>query len=273
MEKILVAVNADQINRHVLDFACFIANLTHSKLTGIFLKNIEAPAVLEEESLHIPRDEFIDAVSGVRVWDDNIRLFKETCENRGANCTIHLDRGVPVADIIKESRFADLLIVDPEMSFRGKKEAVPTGFIKGVLAKSECPVVVAPFTFYGIDEILFAYDGSPASVFAIKQFTYLFPELTYKRITILQVSEKENELIIEKEKIGELLQMHYSAIGFQHLSGNAGNELYRYLLGKKNAFMVMGAFGRSMLSDFFRPSTAELIVKTINLPVFIAHHK
>jgi hypothetical protein len=34
----------------------------------------------------------------------------------------------------------------------------------------------------------------------------------------------------------------------------------------------MGAFGRSMLSDFFKHSTAELIVKTINLPVFIAHH-
>jgi len=273
MEKILVAINANQINRHVLDFACFIAKLTHSKLTGVFLNHTEETAILAEESLHIPRDEFIDARPGKGIWDDNIRLFKETCENRGANCTIHLDEGVPVADITKESRFADLLIVDPEMSFSIKKEAVPTSFIREVLAKSECPVLIAPFTFYGIDEVLFAYDGSPASVFAIKQFTYLFPKFADKRVTVLQVNEKEHKTVIEKEKIGELLQMHYSAIGFQHLIGNAGNELYRYLLGKKNAFVVMGAFGRSMLSDFFKPSTAELVVKTINLPVFIAHHK
>lgn len=28
-----------------------------------------------------------------------------------------------------------------------------------------------------------------------------------------------------------------------------------------------------MLSGFFKHSTAKLIIKTINLPVFIAHHK
>jgi hypothetical protein len=100
MEKILVANKANQINRRVLDFACFIAKLTHSKLTGIFLKNFEEPAAVAGESLHIPHDEFIDAGLGIRLWDDNIRLFKETCENRGANCTVHLSQGVPVAGII-----------------------------------------------------------------------------------------------------------------------------------------------------------------------------
>lgn len=273
MEKILVAIDANQINTHVLDFACFIAKLTHSKLTGIFLESDEKTMVPVEESLHIPHDELIEAGSRVRLWDDNIRLFKETCENRGTNCSVHLDQGVPVADIIKESRFADLLIVDPDMSFREKKETVPTDLIREVLAKSECPVVIAPLTFDGIDEVLFAYDGSLASVFAIKQFTYLFSELADRKISILQVNEKENEPVVEKEKIRELLQSHYSAIGFQLLRGNASNELFAYLLGKKNIFVVMGAFGRSMFSDFFKRSTVELILKTINLPVFIAHHK
>lgn len=267
MKKILVAIDAKQVNTNAFDFACFIAKLTHSKLTGVFLKNIYEPAVLTEESLHIPHDELIEAAS------HNVHLFKRICENKGANCSVHLDQGIPVEDIIKESRFADLLIVDPEMSFHDKIETAPTGFIKEVLAKSECPVLIAPFNFYGIDEILFAYDGSPSSVFAIKQFTYLFPELTDKKITVLQVNETADEPIAEKDKIGELLQLQYSAIGFHQLHGNAGNELYRYLLGKKNVFVVMGAFGRTMLSGFFRHSTAELVVKTINLPVFIAHHK
>jgi len=273
MKKVLVAIDAKQVNTNVFDFACFIAKLTHSKLTGVFLETHSETPVLATESLHIPHDEFIEAGPRDGVREDDIRLFKTICENRGTNCSVHLDQGVPVADIIKESRFADLLIVDPEMSFKEKREAVPTGFIKEVLAKSECPVVIAPFSFAGIDEILFAYDGSPSAVFAIKQFIYLFPELADKKITVLQVTEKDDEPIIEKEKIGELLQLQYSAIGFQQLYGNAANELYRYLLGKKNVFVVMGAFGRSMHSGFFKHSTAELVVKTINLPVFIAHHK
>jgi len=273
MKKVLVAIDARQVNTNAFDFACFIAKLTHSKLTGVFLENRSETPVLAEEALHLPHDGYIEAAPTGGVRDDDIRLFKTICETRGTNCSIHHDKGVPVAEIIKESRFADLLIADPELSFKEKKEAVPTGFIKEVLAKSECPVVIAPFSFSGIDEILFAYDGSPSSLFAIKQFTYLFPEFADKKIIVLQVSERKDEPIIEKDKIGELLQLQYSAIGFQQLYGNAGNELYAYLLGKKNVFVVMGAFGRSMLSGFFKHSTAELVVKTVDLPVFIAHHK
>jgi hypothetical protein len=273
MEKILVAIDASQVNTNTLDFACYMAKLTNSKLIGIFLEDGEAAKA--------PVTEFVsERASGMlpgtkeqaNQYDKNIHLFTDVCRKKQTNCSIHFDQGLPVTGIIKESRFADLLIVDPEMSLRSKKEGAPTAFIKEVLAKSECPVVIAPYSFNTIDEIVFAYDGSQSAVFAIKQFTYLFPELTDKKITILQVNEKDNQPIVERDRVGELLQMHYSAIGYHRLYGNAGNELYAYLRAKKNVFVVMGAFGRSMFSDFFKHSTAELIVETINLPVFIAHH-
>jgi nucleotide-binding universal stress UspA family protein len=208
-----------------------------------------------------------------RSVDDNIHLFREACANRETNCSVHFDRMVPLDDLIKESRFAELLIVDPDMSFKEKKEEIPSCFIKSVLAESECPVVLAPFDFHAIEEILLAYDGSAASVYAIKQFTYLFPELTGKKITVLQVNEAGNNGFSEKGKIEGLLKLHYQRIEFQLLHGKAADELLGYLLGKKNIFVVMGAFGRSMLSGLFKHSTAELIIKTINVPVFIAHHK
>jgi hypothetical protein len=273
MKKILVAIDAHEVKPHVLDFACYIAKLTHSKLTGIFLergkaKEISEIPVLQEANEGKQRK----TTENVKLVDDNIRQFREACNNRGANCAIHPVE-MPAADIIKESRFAEMIIVDPEISLSEKRGGMPTEFIKELLAKSECPVVLAPYSFYGIDEVLFAYDGSPASVYAIKQFTYLFPELTDKKITVLQVNENGADWIVEKAKVEELLQLHYSSIGFQLLQGKAGDELFSYLLGKKNVFVVMGAFGRSMLSGFFKHSTAELIIKTVNLPVFVAHHK
>jgi hypothetical protein len=271
MKRVIVPVDARQVNVNMLDFASFIAKLTHSKLTGIFFENKTVAEPVKE--MAYPAQQAVPAEPGANVIEEGVRLFTEACNNRGANCTVHHDEGMPAVDIIKESRFAELIIVDPEMSFREKKKEIPSGLIKELLAKSECPVMLAPFSFYGIDEIVFAYDGSAASVFAIKQFIYLFPELTEKKLTVLQVNEPGNDNIIEKDKIGELLQMHFSGIGFKLLHGKAGDELLGYLLGKKNMIVVMGAFGRSMLSAFFRHSTADLIVKTINLPVFIAHHK
>jgi nucleotide-binding universal stress UspA family protein len=274
MEKILLAIDANQINMNVLDFACYIARLTNSKLIGVFLDDWEvAKAPVSAGSMsERSRGMLPGTKEEVNQIDKNMHLFTDVCRKKQINCAVHFDEVLPATGIIKESRFADLLLVDPEMSLRSKKEGTPTAFIKDVLAKSECPVVIAPFSFNSIDEIVFAYDGSRSAVFAIKQFTYLFPELTDKKITILQVNEKENQPIAERERIGELLQVHYSSIGFHQLNGNAGNELYNYLRAKKNVFVVMGAFGRSMLSDFFKHSTAELIVETINLPVFIAHH-
>ena len=273
MEKILVAIDANQINTYVLEFACYIARLTNSKLIGVFLEDWEAAKAPVTEIANESGGGIMTGTKGeVNQIDTNIHLFTDVCRKKQINCSIHFDPVLPVTGIIKESRFADLLIVDPEMSLRSKKEGTPTAFIKEVLAKSECPVLIAPFSFNAIDEIVFAYDGSQSAVFAIKQFSYLFPELADKKVTILQVNEKDNKPIVERERVGELLQMHYSAIGFQRLNGHVSNELYGYLHAKQNAFVVMGAFGRSMLSDFFKHSTAELIVETINLPVFIAHH-
>jgi hypothetical protein len=55
--------------------------------------------------------------------------------------------------------------------------------------------------------------------------------------------------------------------------GNPGDELFNYLLGKTDMFVVMGAFGRNATSNIFKRSAAELSLETINLPFFIAHNK
>lgn len=39
MEKILLAIDATNLNINSLDFACFLGRLTKSKITGVFLEN------------------------------------------------------------------------------------------------------------------------------------------------------------------------------------------------------------------------------------------
>jgi len=169
--------------------------------------------------------------------------------------------------LLKNTRFADLLIIDQPLLTETE-----SGLLKRLLTRSECPVIVAPKGFNGINEIVFAYDGSASSVFAIKQFSYLFPELADLKITVLHVSNEEAPIIIEKKKILELLQMHYLQIGYCLISGKADEGLCNYLMPFKDAFVVMGAFGPNKVSGYFRRSTAELVLEKVNLPVFIAHH-
>lgn len=273
MEKILLTLDRGNINMNVVDFACYMARQSRSELTVIFLHDsVEEPAGHPGIDMRRETEAAVLEKKPVkRTVEDNLFHFESACQNRGIRVSIHNNEGDPLSEIISESRFADLLVADPEMSFGNRREAMPTNFIKEVLAKSECPVVIAPYTFNGIEEIAFAYDGSASSIFAMKQFSYLLPQLADFRLTILQVSEETPAPLIEKKKLIEFLQMHYSAIGFRILEGKASDELFKFLHDKKNLFVVMGAYGRKNLANFFKHSTADLLLKAVNLPIFIAH--
>lgn len=277
MKKILLAIDAEHMDTEVIHFACNIARLTHSTLTGIFLSNYKEEVQMINMVIGMP---YVENVVIGNLPDTilqqkqaaHIQQFEKTCAVKGVRCQVYCNNSNnPARSIIDESRFADLVILQATMSFEKKLEEVPTGFVKEVLAEAECPVLVAPLSLADIEEVVFAYDGSPSAVFAIKQFTYLFPELTDKRAIVLQVNKDETLPVTEKEKLGKLLRMHYSGIGFHVLQGKPSDELFGYLLGKQNTIVVMGAFGRGWLSGLFKPATADLLLKTLNLPFFITH--
>jgi nucleotide-binding universal stress UspA family protein len=122
-----------------------------------------------------------------------------------------------------------------------------------------------------VDEIVFTYDGTESSVFAIKQFAHLFPSLTDKKVVVVSVRDGEGVTLEQQFKIKEWLKAHYPQAEFVVLKGSASDELFGYLIEKRNAMIVMGAYGRKMFSRFFKPSQARLVMKSVNLPVFIAH--
>lgn len=277
MKKILLAIDADHVDAEVIHFACNIATFTHSTLIGYFLGDPREEEAVANVSFVAQHNETVSTHCIPTVAERRqfafIQQFERTCAVRGIRCQVlnNTKRNAAQA-IVEESRFADLVIVQPTLSFDKGLEEAPTALVKEILANAECPVLVAPSSVTGIEEIVFAYDGSRSAVFAIKQFTYLFPELADKKAIVLQVNKDDSLPVTEKEKLGKWLRMHYSSIGFQVLKGKASEELYGRLLGKQNTIVVMGAFGRSWLSGVFKPATAGLLLKTINLPFFITHH-
>ncbi|MBN8852020.1 MAG: hypothetical protein BGO55_26310 [Sphingobacteriales bacterium 50-39] len=277
MEKILLAMDAMHVNTQTIEFSCYLARLTGSRLTGVFLEDLLSEPAFEayQQVAQMQAGGITDtqaAAAKAEATDANIRLFRQACESRGVVPNIHRDRGIPLNEVIKESRFADLVVVDAETSFTRERGPLPGKFVKDVLQESECPVIIAPYTFHAIDEVIFAYNGSASSVWAIKQFAYLFPELKQKKALIVDVKEKNDGAIEEQYKMKEWLRQHYNHVEIKVLTGDASDELFGYLIDKKNAIVVIGAYGRGWLSRLLKPSQARIIVKTVNLPLFITHH-
>ena len=175
------------------------------------------------------------------ITEEHIRTFKLACDCRGITTLVHRDRGVPVAEIVEESRFADLIVLDAETSFSKKNEALPGRFVRDVMVESECPMIVAPYSFECIDEIIFTYNGSKSSMFAIKQFTYLFPELKQKKAIVVSVRNDGEDSLAEQFKMKEWMKHHYSEVEYDVLKGEPSDELLGYLIERKNGIVVMGA--------------------------------
>jgi hypothetical protein len=278
MEKILLLVDGKGLDRSAFDFACYLAELTRSTLTAIYidpkpsgrsqdLRKIYAEIYMEYSSVvdDLPEEHWKSKLA------ENKKAFVQACTNKSIRWDQQATPVTDVDQIVSETRFADVLITSATLTSDENPESPPTPFVKEILSHSECPVIIAPVDFTGVDEVLFAYDGSASAVYAIKQFTYLFPRFSETRTVFLQIHEDEKSTITDHEKIGDYLKMHYAALGFHILHGKAADELFTYLLGKKNIFVVAGAYGRTAFSSLLRKSTAELLLKTTTLPVFIAH--
>lgn len=278
MENILLAIDATNLDSSALNFACYLAKLSGSSITGVFLENLvenEKPVLVRMHGtryLDWEIDEMSPEVKEKRkIMESNISLFKETCGLKGVSYSIHLLEGNPVTEMVAESRFADVIIVDAATSFKDEFEGVPTRFVKKLLKEGECPVIIAPEDFDKVEEIIFTYDGSRSAVFAMKQFTYLFPQLNDKKVTVFHVNENDEWDEEQKKMVGDWLKNHYSTVGFETPTGSASYELLSYLFLRKNIFIVMGAYGRSAVSRFFSHSHADMLLKTISQPIFISH--
>lgn len=275
MEKILLVVDTHKPDTASIDFACRMAAAANSKLTGLFVENLFDHRSSEPGDDYFQRGtENRNTTAVVMDTEQAVKLFVKECGLQHVNAETYVVKGEPIQNVIYESRFADLLIVNPKMSFYDTEEQLPTHFVKEILANAECPVLLAPDQYTETEEVVLCFDGSASSVYALKQFTHLLPQFRSKKATLLEVNKTGKEEFNEDHRrLMEWLRAHYDTANYRALKGNAKDELFTYFFMKTAVFVVMGSYGRSQLSNFFKHSTADVLIRTVDLPLFITHNQ
>jgi len=275
MEKFLVVLDSVDMNESTVNFACYLARLTDCALTAVFLDN---PDTYEEIIFkQAGRGTFVESIAispeedenRIMKRHENMTLFKARVETEDTEAFVHLDRGVPLEEVISESRFADGLIINAGLTFSGASEKEPTPFVKNILHDAECPVIICHENPEYTDTIIFCYDGQKSSVFAMKQFTHLFPQLGTKRLKILHLNNDDSLNGRQEVRIVEWLRHHYkNGVEWIAAEGNSQKVLFDYLLHKQNSFVVMGTYGRGLLSSFFDENGRA---NKLCPPIFVSH--
>lgn len=271
MKKILVINNDYHVPQSALDFAIQIAKKEKATLYGLFvqsLQNKDAEDYLFPSDINLTDTDFTKATDkqeNLQFEETNIQLFSDICSSSGVPYKTHPIHAAFLDTLIDHSAFADLIVCDADTS--------PSQYsIKTLVANAHCPVLLVNKDYKQIDNIIFTYDDKSSSIHAIKYFTYLFK--FYSNLPVHFVSVVPHNVIgIEyADLIKEWLPLHYANAQIVILNGETKEELSGYINNHSNPLVIMGAFGRSSLSRFFKESLAYLILEKTNAPLFITHN-
>ncbi len=111
--------------------------------------------------------------------------FGAACEDAGINYSIHHDTSVAIHELLHESIYTDMIIIDSAETLTKYTEDLPTRFIRDLLIDVECPVLLVPNEYKPIQKISMLYDGEPTSVYAIKMLSYILESFKHLPIEVI----------------------------------------------------------------------------------------
>lgn len=271
MKKILIIFDGINFSDTAFDFARTLNEKEHILLVGAFLPQVSFADLWA-----------ISAAAGVTTFpgleDDeeremiekNMEKFSKLCRAEGIDYRVHesiYDFTVPLLE--KETSFADLMILDSKLFYREINSKIPNIYLEDTLQHINCPVIVLPGQTDFPNRLILTYDGRDDSVYAIKLFAYLFPQLTRLPANLIFITRKQEDFP-NKIEMEELVSRHYSNLELTEL--NMDSEMFStWLSEKKGAIVVSGAYSRSDVSLGFKKSFIRDVLKDQYLPVFISH--
>jgi nucleotide-binding universal stress UspA family protein len=263
MKKIITLFDVQNTPWHVLSFAIKIAKQNSLPVTGVFLQYHKR----SDQKYPFPSDlgltkgklsdEFISHENDL-LTDDNINLFKDECENAGVN--FEINKAMMISDVISKSAQDELIIADTRAPFLD--ELLP-GISTPICLTSEDDLP---------RKLVLLLDEGNSSRNAIKTFAATLPQLTSLPAEVVSINLNEQQSSENEMYVTNNLQGLFPSLTIQRLVGNVEKTLLKFLNDKQDHVMVvMGAFGRSQVSRFFKDSLANVILENTRLSLFIVH--
>ncbi len=280
MSKILVAL--DQKTSFVKDLTRVVNNLlvdsAEHLFVGFIVKDMAYTSTL---STYFRESSYIDYLpeSNSLLTDEDqaktevIANFEKNVRKAGLRYQIHNDFKITAFELVRQTTYADLLVLSYEIFFNHVTHKPDTSLLYQVLKGSRCPVLIIPEGMHSVKNIIFTYDGKESSVFAIRAFNGLFANSCRdKEVTVLTVTPNAEEEIKNEGCLLNLVKQHFNNVGLQLLTGTKiSDEILNFAQGVEEPLVIMGAYGRSTISNLIIPSVARRIIQHCNTPLFIAH--
>ena len=279
MKKIIAAFDGLKFSKSTRDYAIQIAKENNAHLVGVFLddpfyQSYKVYDLISEEGGISPEKQKTFLEADAKTRDEAVAGFEFACRKAGLQYGVRRNKEIATQGLLQESIYADMVVICGNETFTNRSEQTPTRFIRDILSAVQCPVLVVPSHYKPVSKLVLLFDGEPSSVYAIKMFSYMLPALKEHPTKVLSVKPMSQSLHLPDNKLmREFMKRHFPKAAYKVMKGIPETEIVNFLKDEKQSpLVVLGAYQRGMVSRWFRQSMADVLIKELKLPVFIAHN-
>ncbi len=270
IESILVATDGSEAAGSAERFGIALARRLGARVSGITVVEDRYSRPSPDEGLGAP-----PPPEGLEAWrkaraDAVARRFADRARADGLEGACETLQGIADDRIVERAQTADLLVLGRD----GEHAPYRTGLIgstaEGVLRKTNVSSIVVPQGAELSGPLLLAFDGSPGSRLAAKTAVEMASRLN-ESIVVFVDSKDKGRAVARFDEVRRLLGS--LSVPVREASSTLGRPDVKSVDAAKEAgagLIVMGAFGRNRITEFFLGSNAAAVVRSSPVAVLLA---
>ncbi len=270
VESILIASDGSQVAGSAERYAVSLASRLKARLSGI--------TVVEDRHARPPALEGLGAPAppeGVEAYlKGRAEAVARRLSERGRAGSVEVScetvQGIADDKIVERAQGTDLVVIGRD----GEHAPYRTGLIgstaDGVLRKTNVSALVVPEGADPSGPLLLSFDGSPGSRVAAKLAVDLASRLGTS-ICVFVDSKDKGRAAARFDEVRRLLGS--SAVAVRESSSTLGRPDVKSVDAAREAgagLIVMGAYGRNRITEYFLGSNAAAVVRTSPIAVLLA---
>ena len=198
------------------------------------------------------------------------RRLAERAREKGVACSCETARGIADDILVERAKQADLVVLGRDGEHAAVRTALPGSTVDGFLRKTTRPAVVVPAGAELAGPILLAFDGSPGSRIAARHAVELAGRLG-AAIHVFVDSKDKGRSAARFDEVRRLLGS--ASVPVREAASTLGRPDAKIVDAAREAnagMIVMGAFGRSRIHEYFLGSNSAAVVRSSPIAVLLA---
>lgn len=268
---ILVATDGSESATTAERFGVGLASRLSARLLGLSVVEERFTRGFREDGLGIqpPPLDALESYLKTR-GDAAIRRLVERCQTDRVENSCENAHGIADDRIVERGQQAELLVIGRD----GQHSAYRTGLVgsttDGVIRKTAKPTLIVPTGAQLSGPILLAFDGSPGSRIGANLAVELAKGLS-EPIHVFVDSKDKGRAAARFEEVRGLVGS--LPVPVREISSTLGRPDVKIVDSAREAragLIVMGAYGRNRITDYFLGSNAAAVVRTSPIAVLLA---